>query len=213
MAMTDSTDSNRRPIKVRSSAWAQKSARFLVRIPVSPNQISVASLFFAAIGSALLVCYPAPIGLLGCAAAIQGRLICNLLDGMVAIEGGQKSPLGQLYNEFPDRIADSLLLVALGYAIQLPFIGWLGALAAALTAYIRVFGGSLGLPQDFRGPMAKQHRMASMTVGCILAAIEQALTGTVYVLIGTAWIIALGSLATCLTRSHAIAIQLRQDQH
>ncbi len=213
MAMTDSTDSNRRPIKVRSSAWAQKSARFLVRIPVSPNQISVASLFFAAIGSALLVCYLAPIGLLGCAAAIQGRLICNLLDGMVAIEGGQKSPLGQLYNEFPDRIADSLLLVALGYAIQLPFIGWLGALAAALTAYIRVFGGSLGLPQDFRGPMAKQHRMASMTVGCILAAIEQALTGTVYVLIGTAWIIALGSLATCLTRSHAIAIQLRQDQH
>ena len=213
MAMTDSTDSNRRPIKVRSSAWAQKSARFLVRIPVSPNQISVASLFFAVIGSALLVCYPAPIGLLGCAAAIQGRLICNLLDGMVAIEGGQKSPLGQLYNEFPDRIADSLLLVALGYAIQLPFIGWLGALAAALTAYIRVFGGSLGLPQDFRGPMAKQHRMASMTVGCILAAIEQALTGTVYVLIGTAWIIALGSLATCLTRSHAIAIQLRQDQH
>ena len=212
MALTDA-GGNRRPIKARSSTWAQKTALFLARTPVSPNQISVVSIFFAAIGAVLLVCYPAPIGLLGCAAAIQGRLLCNLLDGMVAIEGGQKSPLGQLYNEFPDRIADSLLLVALGYAIHLPFIGWLGALAAALTAYIRVFGGSLGLPQDFRGPMAKQHRMAIMTGGCILAAIEQALTGTVYVLIGTAWVIALGSLATCLTRSHAIAIQLRQDQH
>jgi len=86
-------------------------------------------------------------------------------------------------------------------------------LAAALTAYVRVFGGSLGLPQDFRGPMAKQQRMAVMTGGCILAAIEQAATGTVYVLIGTACIIALGALVTCLTRSHAIAIQLRQEQH
>ena len=86
---------------------------------------------------------------------------------MVAIEGGKQSPLGMLYNEFPDRIADSLLIVALGYVISLPWIGWLGALAAMATAYIRVFGGALGLAQDFRGPMAKQHRMAVMTAGCL----------------------------------------------
>jgi hypothetical protein len=35
---------------------------------------------------------------------------------MVAIEGGKKSSVGALYNEFPDRIADSLFIVALGYA-------------------------------------------------------------------------------------------------
>ncbi len=204
--------SSRRPIKARSSAWAQKAASFLVRTNVSPNQISVASVFFAAIGAAILVWYPVPMGLLGCAVAIQGRLVCNLLDGMVAVEGGKKSTLGQLYNEFPDRVADSFLIVALGYAIHLPSIGWLGALAAALTAYVRVFGGSLGLPQDFRGPMAKQHRMAVMTGGCVLGAIEQASVGTVYALIVASFVIALGSLATCVTRSHAIAIQLRRNQ-
>ena len=169
----------------------------------------MASVLFASIGAALLVWTPTPAGLIGCAVAIQARLICNLLDGMVAVEGGRKSPLGQLYNELPDRVADSVLIVALGYAIDLPSMGWLGALAAALTAYVRVFGGSLGLPQDFRGPMAKQHRMAAMTAGCLLGAAEQALTGTMVALIVTAWVVAIGSILTCATRIRAIAALLR----
>ncbi len=202
---------NRRPIKARSSQWAQQAAAFLARTSVSPNQISVASIFFAAIGTALLVWYPVPAGLLGCAVAIQARLLCNLLDGMVAIEGGKQSLLGQLYNEFPDRIADSILIVGLGYAIHLPFLGWLGALAAVSTAYVRVFGGSLGLPQDFRGPMAKPHRMAVMTGGCILGAIEHASVGTRYALLVALSIIVFGSLATCVTRARAIAVQLHRN--
>ncbi len=52
---------------------------------------------------------------LGAALGIQLRLVCNLIDGMVAIEGGMKSPVGGLYNEVPDRIADPLLLIAAGY--------------------------------------------------------------------------------------------------
>jgi len=203
-------DFNRRPIKARSRAWAQKTAALLARSHVSANQISVASVLFAGIGAALLLWYPVTAGLLGCAIAIQGRLICNLFDGMVAVEGGKKSSLGQLYNEFPDRIADSMLIVSLGYAIERPWIGWLGALAAALTAYVRVFGGSLGLPQDFRGPMAKQHRMAILTAACVLGAIERASNGTRFALIAASWIIMIGALVTCVTRTRAIATQLRQ---
>jgi phosphatidylglycerophosphate synthase len=78
-----------------------------------------------------------------------------MLDGMVAVEGGKKSLVGTLYNEIPDRVADSLFIVAAGYCADWPSLGWCGALLAALTAYIRVLGGSLGLAQDFRGPMAK----------------------------------------------------------
>jgi hypothetical protein len=100
----------------------------------------------------------------------------------------------------------------LGYAAGLPEVGWLGALAAALTAYVRVFGGSLGLTQDFRGPMAKQHRMAVMTVACILGAIEQALAGTAYALIAASYVIALGSMVTCVTRTRAIANQMRESK-
>ena len=203
-------ENNRRPIEARSTRWAQKSAQFLADTHITPNQISVASIFFSAAGAWLLVFYPGPAGLIACAAAIQARLVCNLLDGMVAVECGKKSPLGPIYNEFPDRIADSLLIVALGYCIGIPVLGWFGALAAALTAYVRVFGGSLGLPQDFRGPMAKQHRMAVITAACVAGAPEQALMGTQYALVAASVTIALGSVITCMTRTGAIAAQLRR---
>ena len=103
------------------------------------------------------------------------RLVCNLLDGMVAIEGGRKSKVGAIYNEFPDRIADTLFLVPLGYAAGMPWLGWACALLAALTAYVRVFGGALGLAQDFSGVMAKQRRMAALTVGLVVQAVGAAL--------------------------------------
>jgi len=202
-------EANRRPIASRSAGWAKASAAFLARTNVTPNQISAVSVVFAAVGAALLALNPDAIGLIGCAIAVQARLVCNLLDGMVAIEGGKKSAVGSLFNEFPDRVADSLFIVALGYAIGWPALGWFGALAAALTAYVRVFGGSLGLAQDFRGPMAKQQRMAVLTAACIVGAAEWSWTGTQYALIAAAVIIAAGSVVTCVTRTLAIAVRLR----
>lgn len=203
-------ENNRRPIEARSANWAKKSASFLAATNISPNQISVFSVIFALIGASLLLYYQTnTAGLIGCALCIQLRLVCNLLDGMVAVEGGKKSALGQIYNEFPDRIADSVLIIALGYAIGLPSLGWFGALAAALTAYVRVFGGSLGFAQDFRGPMAKQHRMAVITVACLLGAAEQFMNGTQYALITASAVVAIGSVVTCITRTRAIANQLR----
>jgi phosphatidylglycerophosphate synthase len=141
------------------------------------------------------------------------RLLCNLFDGMVAIEGGKKSDIGSLYNEFPDRIADSLLIVGLGYAIGHPDLGWFAALVAALTAYVRVFGGSMGLKQTFIGPMAKQHRMAVMTAGLLGNAVEASVYGTHYVLLIALAVIAIGSVATCVTRTLAICGQLKGVDH
>jgi len=200
---------NRRPLASRSTAWARSLSRALTASGVSPNAISVISIVFAAVGAFLLMCLRTPAGLILAALCIQLRLLCNLLDGMVAIEGNRRSPTGALFNEIPDRIADSLLIVALGYATDLPALGWFGALAAAVTAYIRVLGGSLGFPQDFRGPMAKPHRMAVLTGACVLGAVEQWLLGSQWALIAALWIIALGSAITCGTRSAAIARQLR----
>jgi len=167
------------------------------------------SIVISGAGAVLLFYVPSSVGALLCAAlCAQLRLLCNLLDGMVAIEGRRQSPTGALYNEIPDRIADSLLIVALGYAIHSPAIGWLGALAAAVTAYIRALGGALRLPQDFRGPMAKPHRMAVLTAGCALGALEMWLMGSQWALVAAAWLIALGSIVTCATRTLAIARQL-----
>src|SRR5439155_982956 len=106
-------------------------------------------------------------------------LLCNLLDGMVAIEGGLQSKSGDVFNEVPDRVSDALILVGAGYATA-PALGlaWAGALGSAaallavLTAYVRALGAALGTGQDFRGPMAKPHRMAALTAACLAGAFE-----------------------------------------
>ena len=116
-----------------------------------------------------------------------------------------------IFNEFPDRIADTLLLVPAGYAAGHPWLGWLCALLAALTAYVRVFGGSLGLPQDFSGLMAKQRRMAALTIGLVAQSIEWFVAGSQWSLLVTCGLIALGSAETCVSRTIALGRALEQS--
>jgi phosphatidylglycerophosphate synthase len=181
-------------------------AKSLAGVGVTPNQISIVSVVFAAAGAAGLLA--GGWFLLLAAACIQGRLLCNLFDGMVAVEHDKATPLGVVYNEFPDRIADSLLLIAAGYAAGMPVFGWLSALAAALTAYVRVFGASCGLGHDFRGPMAKQHRMAVLTITCIATPL---LPFGMSVMITGLILIAALSLATCVTRTIWLCEQLKKS--
>ncbi len=200
------TTENRRPLSSRNSRFAQSFAHWLAENKVlTPNQISCLGMVFAAIGALLLGFSTQPLAWVITAVMVQLRLLCNLFDGMVAVEGGLKTPAGDLFNELPDRFSDSVLLIALGYAAGWPAWGWLAALLAAGTAYIRVFGGSLGLPQSFRGPMAKQHRMAVLTAACLLGALEMYYWQSVYVLRAALLVVAAGSVLTCYYRIRDMA--------
>src|SRR5579885_1570136 len=118
----------RRPLKSRNTSWAAGCARILIRARIRPNHISLLSMVFAAgAGACFLATNRTQPGMqivlyLAAAALIQLRLLCNLLDGMVAIEGGFRSSSGEVFNEVPDRISDIVVLVPIGYAI--PDIPW-----------------------------------------------------------------------------------------
>jgi phosphatidylglycerophosphate synthase len=146
------------------------------------------------------------------AAGIQLRLLCNLLDGMLAVEAGLKSPTGEIFNELPDRLADVLILVGAGYAVREPTVGptlgWAAALAAVFTAYVRVFGGSLGLTQHFIGPMAKQHRMFVLTLATLLAGLEAMLDMPSRAIPAGLAIIVVGSVATAIRRTQRILLEV-----
>ena len=108
---------------------------------------------------------------LAAAVFIQLRLLCNLFDGMVAVEGGFKTKSGEIYNELPDRFSDAAILIGAGYALPaseyLHSLGWLAAVLSIITAYVRALGSSTGTAQYFIGPMAKPQRMALLTVVCV----------------------------------------------
>ena len=172
----------RRVLATRNAGWARALARWLGRAGVRPNAVSIAGVVFAAC-RVRRVPFCACAGpafvraaLLLAAAAIQLRLLCNLLDGMLAVEEGFKSKTGDIYNDLPDRVADVLILVGAGYAIRyLPggaTLGWAAAVTAVFTAYVRLLGGSLGVTQHFIGPMAKQHRMFTLTVATLSRRVE-----------------------------------------
>lgn len=190
----------------------------MLRWGVKPNHISLASIGFSLIGAAVLVAFTVchttgarAALLVVTAACIQLRLLSNLIDGMVAIEGGMKSNSGEIYNDLPDRISDCLIFVPAGYAIPWnigPELGWSAALLAVLTAYVRVLGGSTGTQQFFIGPMAKQHRMALMTVALLGSVIELYINWRGWVL-GTALVVViLGSVITVVRRVARIVHEL-----
>ncbi len=201
---------NRRPLTSRNSAWAAQLASWAVAREITPNQISQASMGFAALG--FLLYWLAATGgflqflaLLLAAATLQARLVCNLIDGMVAIEGGKGAKDGPFWNEAPDRVSDLLFFTGAGIAAGRPDLGLLAAALAIATAYIRELGRAEGFPPDFSGPLAKPQRMAVLTAGTVLAA----LYATHWTLTVTLWIIALGTAATVLRRSWTLIQRLK----
>jgi phosphatidylglycerophosphate synthase len=209
---------DRRPLKTRARPTAAALAAALLKRGVRPNHVSLAGVVVALLAAGALVALPhvsTPLQaalLLAAAVAIQLRLLCNLLDGLLAVEGKLGSSTGELYNDVPDRFADVLILVAAGYAIAWDWggaLGWAAAAAALLTAYVRVLGGALGARQHFLGPMAKPHRMAVLTAACFLSLVELATTDFKGRLVAVALIVILvGSLATFTRRLRLVAREL-----
>ena len=208
----------RRSLATRNAAWPIAIARWLARRGMTPNAVSMIGVAFAAAAGAALAVSPAPVlvpraaTLLFAAACVQLRLLCNLLDGMLAVEEGMKTATGDLFNDLPDRIADVVILVGAGYAVRdQPFgvvLGWSAAVVALFTAYVRVLGGSLGLTQFFIGPMAKQHRMFTVTLAAIMAAVEALLGLRPRAMVWGLAAITVGSLITIVRRTNRIAAEL-----
>ncbi|TAE77813.1 MAG: CDP-alcohol phosphatidyltransferase family protein [Verrucomicrobia bacterium] len=207
--------SSRRPLSVRSTGWARSLAGVLAKSGISPNAISAASIGAALFGSGSIIAagncvHPWPAAWIVGAVFIQLRLICNLMDGMVAIEGGKKSPTGELWNEIPDRIADPILLVSAGWAAGLPWVGALAGWAAIMTAYVRSIGATLTGEQDFCGPFAKQQRMACLTIAVLLTAAESLWQGDKQILQLAVILIAVGTCITLVRRILRLAKKLRK---
>ncbi|RAX42990.1 CDP-alcohol phosphatidyltransferase family protein [Rhizobium tropici] len=214
--MTGEGMGDRRPLASRNTRWAQMLARRMTALSVTPNRISQASMLMAALAGASFWLSGAADSL-GMRVALlilatlfcQLRLLCNLLDGMVAVEGGKGEADGPFWNEFPDRIADILIFAGIGYGIAMPGLGWAAGAFAVLTAYVRELGRAAGNPSNFGGPMAKQHRMAVTTAAALLSIVEALWSGGSWVLTIALWIIAIGSAVTVWRRSRNLIRQLK----
>lgn len=217
--MTDS--SARRPLKSRNIAFFQKLAASCARIGLTPNAISGASIVFGCLAGVAFAATAHAEGWrlhalwFAAALCIQARLLANMLDGMVAVEGGKGGPTGDLWNEAPDRVSDAATLIGAGFAAgSAPLLGFGAAIVAVFVAYVRALGASVGAGQIFLGPQAKPHRMAVLTIASLVTAVVPtypAVTGTPpSPLIAIAlWIVIIGGAITAWRRLTRIAAYLR----
>jgi phosphatidylglycerophosphate synthase len=170
---------DRRPIAARDSRWSRALTRRLVAWGASPNGISVAGMVSGVFAGVALAAtsrvrpdeWAERMLWIAGAVLVQLRLLANMMDGMVAVESGKASRVGELYNEAPDRVSDAATLVGFGYAAGgSDVLGYVAACLAVFTAYVRTLGKAAGAPNDFCGPMAKQQRMFLVTLAAVYAA-------------------------------------------
>jgi phosphatidylglycerophosphate synthase len=152
---------------------------------------------------------------LGAAACIVLRQLCSMIGGRMA-----KPAAGGLFVEVADRIADMIILMAAGYSndwvVKLAGIplGWVAAVLAMMTAFIRAQGAALTGTQTFAGPMARPHRMIVIALACLGALVEQWTSndGKVeHVMQAALAVIIVGSAITCVQRLRIITKQLRRS--
>ncbi len=197
---------NRRPLKARSWAIMKKTAQWISKKDITPNQISIASIVFSGLAGLFFLLFPIAGSTLWFYALLillcfVGRAFCNILDGLVAVEGGKATASGELFNDIPDRISDALIIVSAGYAAGIPTLGWLAALLAVMTAYTRTLGRGLGAPTDFQGPMSKLPRMLIISAACFLTPIEVMIWQTGYALALSLIVISIGCVITIWKRA------------
>ena len=106
---------DRRPLASRGWKISDRVARWLARQGATPNAISIIGMlcgiaagltfFQTSNGSHLWIFW------LAGAVLVQLRLLANLYDGMVAVLRQVASPVGELFNEVPDRVSDAAILI------------------------------------------------------------------------------------------------------
>jgi CDP-diacylglycerol--glycerol-3-phosphate 3-phosphatidyltransferase len=91
--------------------------------------------------------------------AFLARMTLNAIDGMLAREFGQQSPLGAYMNELADVVSDAALY--LPFAFVAPFGPWsigLVILASCVSEMAGALGPMVGAARRFDGPMGKSDR-------------------------------------------------------
>jgi len=193
-------------LKPASQAVVAPVARWLVRHRVSPDLVTWSAVPVGLAGGACLALSASvPVLLLLVPLAAALRLGLNLLDGMVARESGITHPLGELWNELGDRLADIAFIggLALHPAVD-PRLA-LGAVIAALVAsYAGITARAAGGRRQYGGIMSKPGRMATLAVSAPLTFV----VGDPVWLTLAAWVILIGGIMTAATRIAAASREL-----
>lgn len=187
-------------------------AFFLIKRGVTPNQVTVFTVLLSVLYSISFVwlhfvgfdvrtfLYTVPF-------LFFVRMALNAIDGLMAVHGDMKTPLGVFLNEIGDVISDSVLYLAFGVfsfvhqplLVAFVFLAILSELAGLVSV-------SIGAGRRYDGPMGKSDRAVLMGIGAVMIA-SGVESEAMYV-----WLLTTGVLALIWTVVNRVRRALKEAQ-
>ena len=131
----------------------------MARAGVTANQVTVAAMLLSVAAGAAIYFSRSMSILLLLPGVLFVRMALNAIDGMLAREHNQKTPLGAILNELGDVISDAALYLPL--AFFLPFDAKAMVLIVffgTLTEMTGIVAVQIGASRRYDGPMGKSDR-------------------------------------------------------
>ena len=161
---------DRRPISNLFRRMAYGFVDYCVEKGIHADTISYFSVIFAIIAGVLLYLSSyKPFLLLIAPLFYLLRGYCNMADGMVALKANKASYRGEVINELPDRISDTLIYLGLGLSMfaNINLVYWV-IFGMLFVSYIGVLGKAVGARRQYGGIMSKPNRMYVLCVACYI---------------------------------------------
>lgn len=144
----------------------------LIRLRITPNQVTLFALFLSLGCGAALASAPQSVGLwIGLPFFFLLRMALNAIDGMLAVHTNARSRTGAILNEICDVAADIALYLPLVTVagISSPLVVAF-VIAGVLTEFAGVLAVTIGTNRRFDGPMGKSDRAVAVGVIALMIA-------------------------------------------
>ena len=139
---------------------------------VTANQVTLAACVVSVALGAWVAVDPRPGLFLLVPAWLALRMAFNAIDGMLAREFGQASPLGAYLNELTDVVSDSALYLPFAFLPgSNPWLVGAVMLLAVVSEMAGALGPMVGAPRRYDGPMGKSDRAFVFGLLGLLAAV------------------------------------------
>ncbi len=196
------------PARAFAAYGVRPTARFLLRIGVTPNAVTIAGTVGVLIGAY----FGARGHLFWGTWIVTASALTDALDGTMARMRGESGKFGALLDSSMDRIADGAVFGAVVYYMAAQHNPYGGLIAAIITlaagqvvSYVKARAQSLGLNADV-GIAERLERLVILGVGGLLGS-----AGLHWGLPAALWVLSLLSVITIFQRLIAAARSDRQQ--
>ncbi len=165
-------------IKPRFQALLRPLVRSFAAAGITANQVTLAAAGLSLAAGAALAWRPeSRVVLLLVPVTLFVRMALNAIDGMLAREHGQKSPLGAVLNEICDVLADAALYLPFALFPELNPGLVVGVVVLAIVSEMTgIVAVQIGATRRYDGPLGKSDRAFLFGLLALLAGLKVSLS-------------------------------------